>query len=103
MPEVIIVSNITIASLEIVLLTTLPPHPTGWAATLNTAERERWLKPSEAADLFEQAGLWRPARSTFCKWAAARGMNFLRSPGNQRRYAESDVRALIAEISGVAA
>lgn len=69
------------------------------AETLETTDRERWLRPSEAADLFEKAGLWRVPRDTFCRWADARGMTFRRTPGRQRRYAESEVRALIAEIS----
>jgi len=70
---------------------------------LEATERENWLRPSQAADLFEQAGLWRVPRTTFAKWADSRGMSYCRTPGRQRRYAESEVRALIAEISGAAA
>ena len=70
---------------------------------METAERERWLKQSEAADLFEQAGLWRVPRGTLSRWADRRGITSRRTPGRHRLYAESEVRALIAEISGVAA
>ena len=68
-----------------------------------TQEREKWLKPSQIADLFEEAGLWRPHRSTWSDWAGSRGITFKRTPGRHRLYAETEVRALIAEISGVAA
>ena len=69
---------------------------------MKAAERERWLKPSEATELFEQAGLWKPARSTFAKWARTRGISVVRSPGNQCRYAESEVRALVAAMAEAA-
>jgi len=66
---------------------------------VEAARRERWLKPSQAADLFEEAGLWRVPRSTWTSWAVSRGISFRRTPGRQRLWAESEVRALIAEIS----
>ena len=72
-------------------------------ATLEATEREKWLKPSQVADLFEEAGLWRVPRGTWRDWANSRGITFRRGPGRHRLYAESEVRALVAEISGVAA
>jgi hypothetical protein len=69
---------------------------------LEATERENWLRPSEAAELFVQAGLWRVPRSTFCVWADRAGITVKRSPGRQRRYAESEVRALVAAVAEAA-
>jgi len=73
------------------------PHEMG--TTLEATEREKWLKPSQVADLFEESGLWRVPRGTWWDWANSRGITFKRTPGRHRLYAESEVRLFIAEIS----
>jgi hypothetical protein len=70
---------------------------------LEVTERENWLRPSEAAELFVEAGLWRIPRSTFTIWADRAGITSKRTPGRQRRWAESEVRVLIAAMSEAAA
>ena len=70
---------------------------------METTDHEKWLKPSQVSDLFEKAGLWRVPRSTWALWVSSRGITYRRTPGRHRLYAESEVRALIAEISEVAA
>ena len=81
---------------------TTPSGLTGGMPALEATERENWLRPSEAAELFVQAGLWRIPRSTFCAWADRAGITFKRTPGRQRRYAESEVRALVAAMDEAA-
>ena len=81
---------------------TTPSGLTGQAGTLEATQRENWFRPSEAAELFVQAGLWRIPRSTFCAWAERAGITFKRTPGRQRRYAESEVRALVAAMDEAA-
>ena len=63
---------------------------------------ERWLRPSEVADLFEAAGLFRVPPSTFREWASSGRINCCRTLGKHRRYRESDVRMLLAELAEVA-
>ena len=70
---------------------------------MEATERENWLRPAEAAELFVEAGLWRVPRSTFLTWADRAGIPFKRTPGRQRRFAESGVRALVAAVADWAA
>lgn len=69
-------------------------------ASLNATEtaRERWLRPSQVCDLFEQAGLFRVPMSTLRDWAEAGRITSWRTAGGHRRFRESDARALIAEL-----
>ena len=64
---------------------------------------ERWLKPSEVASLFVEAGLFKVPLSTLRSWASAGKITSARTVGGHRRYRESEALALVAELSGVAA
>ena len=66
------------------------------AATLETAE---WLNASEVSALFVAAGLFRVPRSTLRRWTLAGRIASARTAGGHRRYRETDVRALIADLS----
>jgi len=57
----------------------------------------RWLKPAEVA------GMFGVDRRTVLNWARKGKINSQRTAGGHRRYRESDVAALVAELSGVAA
>jgi excisionase family DNA binding protein len=70
---------------------------------LEAAERETWLNASEVSALFVRAGLFRVPRSTLRRWALAGRIASVRTAGGHRRYRESGVRALVAELSEVAA
>lgn len=63
---------------------------------------ERWLKPSEVARLFVEADLFKVPLSTLRSWASSGKITSARTVGGHRRYRESDVRALVAELSQVA-
>ena len=64
---------------------------------------ERWLRPSEVAGLFAEAGLFNVPLSTLRSWASAGRITSARTAGGHRRYRESEARALVAELSQVAA
>jgi len=65
--------------------------------TAEPASTDRWLMPAEAAALF-------PASTrALRKWARAGLLNTHRTPGGHRRYRESEVLALVAELAEVAA
>ena len=57
----------------------------------------RWLKPAEVA------GMFGVDRRTVLNWARNGKLHSQRTAGGHRRWRESDVRALVAELSEVAA
>jgi DNA-binding transcriptional MerR regulator len=64
---------------------------------------ERWLKPSEVARLFKDAGLFDVPLSTLRAWSTAGRIASARTAGGHRRYRESEARSLVAELSRAAA
>ena len=60
---------------------------------------ERWLRPSEVAGLFAEAGLFKVPLSTLRLWSRMGRIKSIRTAGGHRRYKDSEARALIAEIS----
>ena len=70
---------------------------------METSERVTWLRPSEVTELFEAAGLFRVPLSTLCDWARAGKVTYIRTLGGHRRSRETEIRALVAELSQVAA
>ena len=54
---------------------------------------EPLLTPAEVAEFF------RVDRKTVTRWATNGRLRFLRTPGGHRRFRESDVRALLAELT----
>jgi excisionase family DNA binding protein len=56
----------------------------------------RWLRPREAADLFGVD------RRTLARWEEVGLLSAQRTAGRHRRFRESDVRALLAELGAVA-
>ncbi|HSV66977.1 MAG TPA: BldC family transcriptional regulator [Mycobacteriales bacterium] len=56
--------------------------------------RERLLTPGEVAALF------RVDPKTVTRWAAAGRIHSIRTPGGHRRFLESEVRALLEQLSG---
>lgn len=56
----------------------------------------RWLRPHEAADLFGVD------RRTIARWHAAGLLSAQLTAGGHRRFRESDVRALLAELKAAA-
>ena len=64
---------------------------------------ERWLKPSEVASLFVEAGLFKVPPSTLRAWAAAGLISSIRTARGHRRYKEAEARAFVAAMSQVAA
>lgn len=64
---------------------------------------ERWLKPSEAAGLFVEAGLFKVPLSTLRLWSRTGRIKSIRTAGGHRRYRESEVLSLVAALSKVAA
>lgn len=59
-------------------------------------DSDRLLPPSEVARMFGVD------TSTVGEWARAGKLRFRRTVGGQRRYPESEVRALLAELEAVA-
>jgi excisionase family DNA binding protein len=55
--------------------------------------RERLLTPGEVAALF------RVDPKTVTRWAAAGRIHSIRTPGGHRRFLESEVRALLQQLS----
>ena len=70
---------------------------------MDTSERVRWLRPSEVTDLFAAAALYRVPLSTLGDWAKSGKLTYIRTLGGHRRYREAEIRALVAELSQVAA
>ena len=69
------------------------------AETLDTTrepDTSRLMLPSEVARLFGVD------TRTIADWARAGRLRFRRTVGGQRRYPESEVRALLAELEAVA-
>jgi excisionase family DNA binding protein len=58
----------------------------------NTAEADQLLTPAEVAVLF------RVDPKTVSRWARAGKLQAIRTLGGHRRYRETDVRALLADI-----
>jgi len=56
--------------------------------------RERLMTPGEVATLF------RVDPKTVTRWAAAGRIHSIRTPGGHRRFLESEVQALLKELSG---
>lgn len=56
--------------------------------------RERLMTPGEVAALF------RVDPKTVTRWAAAGRIHSIRTPGGHRRFLESEVQALLEELSG---
>lgn len=56
--------------------------------------RERLMTPGEVASLF------RVDPKTVTRWAAAGRIHSIRTPGGHRRFLESEVQALLRELSG---
>ena len=71
---------------------------------LESTERtsERWLRPSEVAGLFAEAGLFKVPLSTLRSWASAGKITAARTAGGHRRYRESDALSLLAELKAAA-
>lgn len=61
-----------------------------------------WLKPSEVASLFVEAGLFKVPPSTLRAWAAAGLISSIRTARGHRRYREAEARAFVAELKAVA-
>lgn len=63
----------------------------------HASSEDNWLYPAEAAALF-------PASTRALRtWAKAGLISSHRTPGGHRRYRETEVRALVAELAEVAA
>jgi DNA-binding transcriptional MerR regulator len=61
-----------------------------------------WLKPSEVASLFVEAGLFKVPPSTLRAWSAAGLISSIRTARGHRRYREAEARAFVAELKAVA-
>ena len=82
---------------------TRPSGLTEEAGTLETAERETWLKACEVSALFVQAGLFAVPRSTLRRWTLAGRITSIRVAGGHRRYKGSEAAALSAAAVAEAA
>lgn len=60
-------------------------------------DRERLLTPGEVAELF------RVDPKTVTRWATARKIGFITTPGGHRRFRASEVRALLEALTTEAA
>ena len=61
-----------------------------------TSEDEQLLTPAEVAAMF------RVDPKTVTRWAAAGRIGSIRTPGGHRRFRESEVRALLADLTSEA-
>jgi excisionase family DNA binding protein len=61
-----------------------------------TETRDAWLTPAEVAEVFGVK------TRTLINWVRAERLEAQRTAGGHRRYRESDVRALLAELRAVA-
>jgi excisionase family DNA binding protein len=62
----------------------------------NTAGGDRLLTPGEVASLF------RVDPKTVTRWAAAGRIGSIRTPGGHRRFRESEVRSMLADLTSEA-
>jgi excisionase family DNA binding protein len=71
------------------------PHSLKEAATVTVVAHvsERLLTPGEVATLF------RVDPKTVTRWATAGRIGSIRTPGGHRRFRESEVKALLAELT----
>jgi MerR family regulatory protein len=79
---------------------TEPLDATRWTDTLKSTEQtsERWLKPSEVAGLFVEAGLFKVPLSTLRLWSRTGRIKSIRTAGGHRRYQETEARAFVAAM-----
>ena len=61
-----------------------------------TETRDAWLTPAEVADMFGVK------TRTLINWVRAERLEAQRTAGGHRRYRQSDVQALLAELKAVA-
>jgi excisionase family DNA binding protein len=61
-----------------------------------TEVRDAWLTPAQVADVFGVK------TRTLINWVRAERLEAQRTAGGHRRYRESDVQALLAELKAVA-
>ncbi|GAA3246614.1 MULTISPECIES: BldC family transcriptional regulator [Pseudonocardia] len=61
-----------------------------------TSSEERLLTPGEVA------GLFRVDPKTVTRWASAGRIGSIRTPGGHRRFRESEVRGLLADLTSEA-
>jgi excisionase family DNA binding protein len=64
--------------------------------TITTQSAERLLTPGEVAALF------RVDPKTVTRWASAGRIGSIRTPGGHRRFRESEVRHLLADLTSEA-
>ncbi len=64
--------------------------------TAQTSSTERLLTPGEVATLF------RVDPKTVTRWASAGRIGSIRTPGGHRRFRESEVRSMLADLTSEA-
>jgi excisionase family DNA binding protein len=64
--------------------------------TAHTSSNERLLTPGEVATLF------RVDPKTVTRWASAGRIGSIRTPGGHRRFRESEVRSMLADLTSEA-
>jgi excisionase family DNA binding protein len=64
--------------------------------TVQAGDPERLLTPGEVATLF------RVDPKTVTRWAAAGRIGSIRTPGGHRRFRESEVRSMLADLTSEA-
>jgi excisionase family DNA binding protein len=64
--------------------------------TMHTGSNERLLTPGEVAALF------RVDPKTVTRWASAGRIGSIRTPGGHRRFRESEVRSMLADLTSEA-
>jgi excisionase family DNA binding protein len=64
--------------------------------TAHTSSNERLLTPGEVAALF------RVDPKTVTRWASAGRIGSIRTPGGHRRFRESEVRSMLADLTSEA-
>ena len=64
--------------------------------TVHTGSSERLLTPGEVATLF------RVDPKTVTRWASAGRIGSIRTPGGHRRFRESEVRSMLADLTSEA-
>jgi DNA binding domain, excisionase family len=66
------------------------------SVTAQTGSNERLLTPGEVAALF------RVDPKTVTRWASAGRIGSIRTPGGHRRFRESEVRSMLADLTSEA-
>jgi excisionase family DNA binding protein len=66
------------------------------STTMHTGSNERLLTPGEVAALF------RVDPKTVTRWASAGRIGSIRTPGGHRRFRESEVRSMLADLTSEA-